>query len=98
MMKPRSTLQNAKFNAMVGDIAKHAPLVPWKRAMAREAWKRALIAIYVHEARLEAYGAGQPDPFPVRPVPSSELTSWEMDELIECTYAVAVMRLGLILE
>lgn len=98
MMKPRSTLQNAKFNAMVGDIAKHAPLVPWKRAMAREAWKRALIAIYVHEARLEAYGAGQPDPFPVRPVPSSELTSWQMDELIEAVYWFASDRMGLILD
>ena len=97
-MKPRSLPQNRKFSAMVNDVARQYPLAPWRRTLAREAWKRYLIAIWVNEARWEAYGAGDPDPFPVRPVPSSALSDWQMNELIECTYAVAAQRLGLILE
>lgn len=97
-MKPRSLPQNRKFSAMVGDVARSYPLVPWKPAVAREAWKRYLIARWVHEARLEAYGAGQPDPFPVRPVPSSSLSVEQVSELIDCTYWLCSERLGLILE
>jgi hypothetical protein len=97
-MNQRTRPQNKLFHAQVSDVARAFPLVPWKRAMWHEAWKRYLIAIWVNEARWEAYGAGDPDPFPVRPVPSSALSDWQMNELIECTYAVAAQRLGLILE
>lgn len=97
-MKRRSCAQNKKFSAIISDVVKHYPLAPWKAALAREAFKRYFIAIYVREARWEAYGAGQPDPFPVRPVPSSELTSWQADELIECTLAHLAMNMNLILQ
>lgn len=68
---------------MVGEVAQKYPLAPYKRALAREAWKRYLIAQYVRDARLEAYCEGRPDPFPVRPVPTSSLDSQQMSELIE---------------
>lgn len=97
-MKPRSLPQNKLFHAMVRDIAKARPLLPWRRPMMCEAWKRFLIARWVHEARLEAYANGQPDPFPVRPVPSSSLDSWQMDELVEATYAFSAIELDLILK
>jgi hypothetical protein len=86
------------LSAIVSDVQRHYPLAPWKPAMAREAWKRFFIALWVHEARLEAYANGQPDPFPARPVQSRSLTSWQMDELIEATYAFCAMHLGLVLE
>lgn len=96
-MHPRSLPQNRKLCAMVADVQRVYPLVPWKRALACEAWKRFFIALWVREARVEAFMNREPDPFPVRPVPSSSLDSWQMDELIECTYAVAAQKLGLIL-
>lgn len=94
----RSDAQNRKFNAMLDDVVRAYPLPPWKKTLAREAWKRHLIALYVREARLEAYANGAPDPFPVRPVPSRQLDSRQMDELIEATYAYVAMHLGLELE
>ena len=97
-MKPRSLPQNRKFSAMVNDVARQYPLAPWRRTLAREAWKRFFIKLWVHEARLEAYGAGDPDPFPVRPVPSSALSDRDMDALIEHTFWFAAERLSLILE
>lgn len=97
-MKPRSLPQNKLLHAMVAEVARHYPLVPWKPAVAREAWKRYFLRVFVHEARMEAYGVGQPDPFPVRPVPSSDLDSWQMGDLIECVYWLCAERLGLILE
>jgi hypothetical protein len=97
-MKPRSIPQNRKLSAIVSDVQRRYPLVPWKAGLAREAWKRHLIAIYIREARLEAYANGQPDPFPVRPVPSSSLESWQMNELIECALWYACEHLSLILE
>ncbi|HWV64107.1 MAG TPA: recombination protein NinB [Oxalicibacterium sp.] len=86
-MRARTIPQNRLFHAMVRDVAQAIPLAPWRRALATEAWKRYFIALYVREARMEAYGAGSPDPFPVRPVPSSGLDSWQMGELIASTDA-----------
>lgn len=97
-MIQRTIPQNRKFSAMVNDVALQYPLAPYKRALAREAWKRYFIARFVYEVRLEAYGAGEPDPFPVRPVPSRSLDDRQMNELIECTFAIAAQDLGLILE
>lgn len=94
----RSNLASRKFHAMVGELATRVILAPHCPATAREAVKRYLIAMYVLEARWEAYGVGRGDPFPVRPVPSRSLASQHMDELIEFTYWLAVDRLGLILE
>lgn len=79
---PRSPAQNRKLSALVGDVVQHHPLIPYRRSFAHEAWKRYLIANFINESRWEAYHAGQPDPFPVRPVPSSDLDSAQMSELI----------------
>lgn len=84
-MRARTSPQNRLFHALVRDVANAIPLAPWRRTLALEAWKRYFIALYVREARMEAYGNGQHDPFPVRPVPSSTLDSWQMGELIACT-------------
>lgn len=97
-MKPRSLPQNRKLSALVSDVWRVYPLVPWRPTLAREAWKRVLIKRYVHEARLDAYARGDPDPFPVRPVPSSDLSSEQMSDLIEATYAVCATELDLILK
>jgi hypothetical protein len=86
-MRARTSPQNRLFHALVRDVANVIVLAPWRRALATEAWKRYFIALYVREVRIEAYGAGEPDPFPVRPVPSRSLDSWQMADLIECTYA-----------
>lgn len=88
----RTLSQNRKFSAICSEVAHASPLIPYRRAFAREAWKRHFLASYVHEARLEAYLAGRPDPFPVRPVPSSSLDSEQMSELIECTCAWAAQH------
>lgn len=96
-MKPRSLPQNKLFHAMVRDIAKARPLLPWRRPMMCEAWKRFLIARWVHEARLEAYANGQPDPFPVRPVKSSMLTMEQAGEWVEFIYAFCATDLDLVL-
>jgi hypothetical protein len=93
-----SPAQARKFNALLDDVVHELPLAPWRKELAREAWKRYLIAVWVWEARLEAYANGQPDPFPVRPVPSRHLTVAQMNELLECTLAFCAMRLGLVLE
>lgn len=87
MREPRSLPQNRKFSAICSEVARACPLVPYRRAFAVEAWKRFFIAFWVHEARLEAYLAGRPDPFPVRPVPSSSLDSQQMSDLIEASSA-----------
>lgn len=97
-MHARTVPQNKLFHALVRDVVTALPLVPWKRALAAEAWKRYFIAIWVREARMEAYANGGADPFPVRPVPSSTLKAWQVDELIECTLAYCAMHLGLVLE
>lgn len=86
-MRPRTSPQNRLFHALVRDVANAIPLAPWRRALVLEAFKRYFIALYVREVRMEAYGAGDQDPFPVRPVPSSSLDSWQMGELIACTDA-----------
>jgi hypothetical protein len=78
----RSLPQNRKLSAVVSEVWKAYPLAPFKPALAREAWKRFFIAAYVNEERWEAWAAGYPDPFPVRPVPSSELDARQMSELL----------------
>lgn len=97
-MRPRSILQNRKFSAMVGDVAAQFPLAPWRRPLAREAWKRFFIARFVREMRIEAYANGWPDPFPTGSARSRDLDSGQMGELIECTYALSAMLLDLVLE
>jgi hypothetical protein len=87
LTKPRTTPQNRKFSALVGDVVRQHPMIPYRRPFATEAWRRFFIASYVREARWEAYNAGAPDPFPVRPVPSSDLDSRQMAELIEFVQA-----------
>jgi hypothetical protein len=94
----RTNAQNRKFNAMLDDVVRAYPLPPWKKTLAREAWKRFFIQTYVREARLEAYANGGPDPFPVRPVPSRQLTAGQADELIEFVMAYCALHLGLELE
>lgn len=84
---PRTLPQSARFHAICSEAARACPLVPYRRGFAVEAWKRFFIRSYVHDARIEAYLAGRPDPFPVRPVPSSELDSQQMSELIEFSCA-----------
>lgn len=85
--KSRTLPQSARFHAICTEAARACPLIPYRRAFFAEAWKRFFIAAWVHEARLEAYCHFQPDPFPVRPVPSSSLTSEQMSELIESASA-----------
>jgi hypothetical protein len=97
-MKPRSIPQNRKLSAIVSDVQRRYPLAPWKPALAREAWKRFFLKLYVYEARLEAYANGQPDPFPVRPVPSSDLDSEQMNALLECALWYCAEHLNLILQ
>lgn len=92
-MEVKRTLpQLRKFSAIVGEVANQFPLIPYRRAFAVEAWKRYLIVQYVREARLSAFYEGRPDPFPVRPVPSSDLTSEQMSELIETCAAWAAQH------
>jgi hypothetical protein len=86
-VKARSTPQNARLHAICGEVARQHSLIPYCYAFACEVWKRHIIALYIREARLEAYCAGRPDPFPVRPVPSSDLDSQQMSELIESAHA-----------
>lgn len=86
-MRPATTLQRHLFHAQVADVGRQRLLVPWKRAMALEAWKRYFLALYVREVRLEAYGTGQGDPFPARAARFSELDSSQASELIESTFA-----------
>lgn len=98
MTKPRTLPQNKLFHALVRDVARARPMIPFRRPVVLEAWKRRFLAIYVREARLEAYALGRPDPFPTRSARSSELESWQMDELIECCYAFAAQQLDLVLD
>ena len=86
-MKVRTAPQNRLLHALVRDVADALPLVPWRRSLVLEAWKRYFLQIYVRDARMEAYANGDGDPFPVRPVPSSSLDSWQMSDLIACTDA-----------
>jgi hypothetical protein len=97
-MTTRTLPQNRKFSAIVDDVAASVFVAPWQPSWAREVWRRFFLKLYVYEARLEAYGAGQPDPFPVRPVPSSELDDRQMSGLIECALWFAAERLNLILQ
>ena len=90
--------QNRMFHALVRDIARLVPLVPWRRPFMLEAWKRYFLGKYMREARLEAYAAGGADPFPDRVARSSDLEAWQMNELIECTYAIAVQQFDLVLD
>lgn len=94
----RTPAQNRKFSAMIGDVAAARWIGPWKPAVAREAFKRYFLKIYCREARIEAYALDRPDPFPELVARSSELTSEQFADLIECTYAVVASRLGIILE
>lgn len=94
----RTIPQNRKFSAMVNDVAGQRMIGPWKKAIAREAWKRWFLKLYAREARIEAYANGWPDPFPELTARSSELDSSQMNELIECTFAVSAQQLGLVLE
>lgn len=97
-MTARTLPQNKLLHALVRDVALARPLFPWRRPVVLEAWKRYFLAVYVREARLEAYAKGCPDPFPARVARSSELQAWQMNELIECTYAYAALQLGLVLD
>lgn len=83
----RNLAQSGRFHAICNEVAHACPLIPYRRAFAVEAWKRFFLASYVHDARMEAYCHFRPDPFPVRPVPSSVLTSEQMSELIELACA-----------
>lgn len=94
----RTLPQNRLFHALVRDVALALPLFPWRRQVALEAWKRYFLGKYMREARLEAYAAGGYDPFPARTVRSRDLDSRQMDELIECTYAICAQQLGLVLD
>jgi hypothetical protein len=94
----RTIAQNRKFSAMVGEVTAARMLGPWKPTIAREAWKRWFLARWCREARMEACANGWPDPFPELVARSSELDSAQMAALIECTFAYAVMQLGLVLE
>lgn len=94
----RTAAQNAKFSAMIGEVAAARMIGPWKKAIAHEAWKRWFLARYCREARIEAYANGRPDPFPELTARSSELSSDQMSDLIECTFAYAALCLGLVLE
>lgn len=94
----RTRLQNAKFSAMVGDVAAARMIGPWKKALLHEAWKRWFLAQFCRESRIEAYANGWPDPFPELTARSSELDSAQMTELIEAVYAYAATDLNLILE
>jgi hypothetical protein len=85
--RPRSIPQNRKFSAIVGEVAAQCPLIPYRRAFQVEAWRLYFIALYVRGARLSAFHEGAPDPFPVRPVPSSQLDAQQMSDLIECAQA-----------
>lgn len=83
-MEVKRTLpQSAKLHAICGEVAKQCPLIPYRRTFACEAWKRFFVSQFIRETRLEAYCDGRPDPFPVRPVPTSSLDSTQMSELIE---------------
>lgn len=86
-MRPRSLPQSARFHAICSEVATACPLIPYRRTFAVEAWKRFFLSRWVHEARLEAYCHFRPDPFPVRPVPSSDLDSAQMSELISLAEA-----------
>jgi hypothetical protein len=82
----------------VRDVALALPLFPWRRPFVLEAWKRYFLGKYMREARLEAFATGGFDPFPDRVVHSSQLETWQMNELIECTYAICAQQLGLVLD
>jgi hypothetical protein len=94
----RTPAQNRKFSALVGEVAAARMIGPWKKAIAREAWKRWFLARYCREARIEAYANGWPDPFPELTARSSELSVEQMQDLIECTFAYAAQQLGLVLD
>jgi hypothetical protein len=94
----RTLPQNRLFHALVRDVALARPLFPWRRPFALEAWKRYFLGKYMREARLEAFITGGLDPFPDRVARSSGLDSRQMDELIECTYAICAQQLGLVLD
>lgn len=96
-MTVRTSPQNRLFHALVRDVARARPLTPWRRAFALEAWKRYFLGKYMREARQEAFAAGGVDPFPERIAQSSGLETWQMNELIECTYAIAAQQLDLVL-
>lgn len=83
----RSNIQNRKLHAICNDVWQQLPLIPYKRSFALEAWKKLFIQVYVRSARWEAYHTGTPDPFPIRPVPSSQLSARQMSELIDSTIA-----------
>lgn len=92
MTTPRTSPQSRKLHAILGDVVRQYPLIPYRRTFAHEAWKRYLIAHFIREMRWGAWQAGAPDPFPVRPVPSSELDSQQMSELLEFAQAWAAMN------
>lgn len=58
----RSTVQNAKFHAMIDDIARQVKFAGryWKPA----SWKRLMVQAYVNIEREFAEAIGDPDPFP----------------------------------
>lgn len=86
-MKARTLPQSARFHALCGEVAQQYPLIPYRRAFACEVWKRYFTSQYVRDARLSAFYEGWPDPFPVRPVPTSSLDSVQMSDLLECAAA-----------
>lgn len=86
-MTQRTPAQNRKLSAIVSEVVRQHPLIPYRPAFAREAWRRYFIANFIRQARWEAWHAGGPDPFPVRPVPSSELDARQMSDLLECAQA-----------
>lgn len=57
----RSTDQNDKMHAMIGDIAKHCTFMG--RKWDREDWKRLLSDAFVRVMREQAKAEGNPDPF-----------------------------------
>ena len=62
MEAARSLDQNAKFHAIIGDIAKTCTFMD--RKWDADDWKRLLCEAFVAEMRSIAQVEGQPDPFP----------------------------------
>lgn len=67
-LKPpaKKRIQEEKYHAMIGDIAKQCVHPSFGRRLPFESWKRLLVEAFVHVLREEARAQGKPDPFPDR--------------------------------
>src|SRR5690606_11777311 len=57
----KSRIQEEKYHAMIGDIAKHCTFMGEK--LGAEDWKRLLVDAFVRVMREDAKSEGRPDPF-----------------------------------